>query len=79
MPPPRREREPGVVPRCPDLRRDNEPISSPETAPVWVRRAKDRIRAITRSGRGRNIERVIDEVNRFTRGWVGYYCLAEVA
>lgn len=44
-----------------------------------VRRAKDRIREITQKGRGRNIERVIDEVNRFTTGWVGYYRLADVA
>ena len=43
-----------------------------------VRRAKDRIREITHKGRGRNIEKVIDEVNRFTRGWVGYYRLAVV-
>ena len=44
-----------------------------------VRRATDRIREITQRGRGRNIERVIAEVNRFTQGWVGYYRLADVA
>ncbi len=44
-----------------------------------VARAKDRIREITQRGRGRNIKRVIDEVNRFTTGWVGYYRLADVA
>ena len=41
-------------------------------------RAKDRIRHITHAGRGRNIRTVIDEVNRFTRGWVGYFRLATV-
>lgn len=47
-------------------------------APVSVRRAKDRIRQITQSGRGRNILTVIREVNQFTRGWVGYFRLSDV-
>ena len=42
-------------------------------APASLKRAKDRIRHITHAGRGRNIRTVIDEVNRFTRGWVGYF------
>jgi RNA-directed DNA polymerase len=44
-----------------------------------VQRAKGRVREITHRGRGRNIAKVIAEVNRFTRGWVGYYRLADVA
>ncbi len=48
-------------------------------APQSVQRAKDRIREITHKGRGRNIVRVIKEINQFTRGWVGYYRLADVA
>jgi RNA-directed DNA polymerase len=43
-----------------------------------VQRAKNRIREITHKGRGRNIRTVIEEVNRFTRGWVGYFRLASV-
>ena len=47
-------------------------------APQSVRRAKDRIRQITHRGRGRNIQGVIAEINRFTRGWVGYFRLSRV-
>lgn len=47
-------------------------------APQSVKRAKDRIREITHRGRGRNIEQVIKEVNRFLRGWVGYFRLSTV-
>jgi RNA-directed DNA polymerase len=47
-------------------------------APKSIKWAKDRIRQITHKGRGRNIHVVIAEVNRFTRGWVGYFRLASV-
>ena len=47
-------------------------------APQSVARAKDRIREITHRGRGRNIVQVIKEVNRFLRGWVGYFRLSTV-
>jgi RNA-directed DNA polymerase len=47
-------------------------------APQSVQRAKDRIREITHKGRGRNIVRVIKEINQFTRGWIGYFRLATV-
>ena len=47
-------------------------------APESVKRAKDKIREITHRGRGRNIEHVIKEVNRFVRGWVGYFRLSTV-
>ena len=47
-------------------------------APPSVKRAKDRIREITHKGRGRNIVQVIKEVNKFVRGWVGYYRLSTV-
>ena len=43
-----------------------------------VKRAKARVRQIMQRGRGRNIKRVIEELNRFTRGWVGYFQLAQV-
>jgi group II intron reverse transcriptase/maturase len=47
-------------------------------APKSVKRAKDRIRQITHRGRGQNIGVVIAEINRFTRGWVGYFRLTSV-
>jgi RNA-directed DNA polymerase len=47
-------------------------------APQSVKRAKDRIRQITHRGRGRNIQTVMAEINRFTRGWVGYFRLTMV-
>jgi RNA-directed DNA polymerase len=47
-------------------------------APKSVQRAKDRMRQITHRGRGRNIRVVIEEINRFTRGWVGYFRLSKV-
>jgi RNA-directed DNA polymerase len=45
-------------------------------APQSVHRAKDRLRQMTHRGRGRHIRVVIEEVNRFTRGWIGYCRLA---
>jgi RNA-directed DNA polymerase len=47
-------------------------------APSSVKRFKDRIRQITHQGRGRNIRRVIEELNQFTRGWIGYFRLSRV-
>jgi RNA-directed DNA polymerase len=47
-------------------------------APQSVQRAKDRIRQITQGGRGRNIRTVIEALNQYSCGWVGYYRLANV-
>ena len=47
-------------------------------APQSVKRAKDRIRQMTHRGRGQNIRMVIEDINRFTRGWIGYFRLASV-
>ncbi len=47
-------------------------------APKSIKRAKDRIRQITHRGRGQNIRTVINEINRFTRGWIGYFRLTSV-
>jgi RNA-directed DNA polymerase len=47
-------------------------------APKSVQRAKDRMRQIPHKGRGQNIGVVIAEINRFTRGWVGYFRRASV-
>ncbi len=38
-----------------------------------LKRAKDRLRDTTRRNRGVSLERVIEDVNRFTVGWVSYY------
>jgi RNA-directed DNA polymerase len=43
-----------------------------------VERLKDKIREESRRGKGRNIQRVIDELNRVLRGWIHYFKLAEV-
>lgn len=42
-------------------------------APRSLRRAKDRIRRITRRNRGISFERMIRELNRFLTGWVAYF------
>ena len=47
-------------------------------APASIQRMKDRIRAIIQRGKGRNIRTVIEEINRFTRGWRSYFRLSGV-
>ena len=42
-----------------------------------LQRAKGDLRQLFRRGRGRSLARVIGEVNQFTRGWVGYFRLAQ--
>ena len=42
-------------------------------APKSLKRAKDRLRQITKRNRGISLERMILEVNTFTTGWVTYY------
>lgn len=42
-----------------------------------LQRAKGDLRQLFRRGRGRSLTRVIGEVNQFTRGWVGYFRLAQ--
>jgi RNA-directed DNA polymerase len=44
-----------------------------QIAPQSLRRAKDRIRDITRRNRGISLPRMIREVNSFATGWVTYY------
>jgi group II intron reverse transcriptase/maturase len=44
-----------------------------------IKRSKDSIRQITgRRARGRNAQKVIEELNSFLRGWSNYFRLAEV-
>jgi RNA-directed DNA polymerase len=47
-------------------------------APQSVKRAKAKIRQITRCGRGRNIQRTIEDINVFIRGWFSYFRMSEV-
>jgi len=42
-----------------------------------VDRLQSRVRAFTARRRGISIRRMVDELNRFLRGWIGYYRLAE--
>lgn len=46
-------------------------------APESIRRAKERIRQITRRNRGVSLTRIIAELNEFQTGWVTYYRYAE--
>jgi RNA-directed DNA polymerase len=49
-----------------------------KAAPATVKRFKAKLREIFRRGRGRNIRRVIAELNEATVGWVNYFRLAQV-
>jgi len=49
-----------------------------KAAPQTVKRFKAKLREIFRRGRGRNIRRVIAEINAVTVGWVNYFRLALV-
>ena len=46
-------------------------------APESLKRAKGRIREITRRSRGVSLDRTISELNSFLTGWVTYFRLAE--
>src|SRR3990167_207995 len=45
-------------------------------APETIRRAKDKIRELTRRNRGRSFELVLEELNVYLRGWLNYYRLS---
>ena len=47
-------------------------------APESLQRAKDKIRRLTWRNRGRSLELVIRELNRYLKGWLNYFKLAEV-
>ena len=49
-----------------------------KAAPATVNRLKAKIREIFRRGRGRNLRRVIAELNEATVGWVSYFRLAQI-
>jgi RNA-directed DNA polymerase len=42
-------------------------------APKAVKRFKERVRELTSRTRGISIERMVEELNRYLRGWLGYF------
>jgi len=46
-------------------------------SPKALRRFKTRTREITRRNRGVSLEQVVTELNRYIRGWLGYYGFCE--
>jgi len=46
-------------------------------APQARRRFKERIREITRRNRGVSLERMVEELSRYLRGWRGYFGFCE--
>jgi RNA-directed DNA polymerase len=44
-------------------------------APETIQRAKDKIRRLTWRNRGRSFDSVVEELNQYLRGWLGYYHL----
>jgi len=49
-----------------------------KAAPRSVERLKSKLRVLFRQGRGRNIPAFIRELAPILRGWINYFCLAEV-
>jgi len=47
-------------------------------APQSVQRLKGKLRPILRQGRGRNLARVVRDLNEVVRGWVAYFRMSEV-
>lgn len=46
-------------------------------APETIRRAKDKIRTLTRRNQGKSFESVIKQLNVYLRGWINYYRLSD--
>ena len=42
-------------------------------APKGVKRFKERVRELTSRTRGISIERMVEELNQYLRGWLGYF------
>lgn len=49
-----------------------------KVSPQSVRRLKDKLRPVLRSGRGRNLGTVVRELTPKIRGWIAYYRLSQV-
>lgn len=46
-------------------------------APKSIERVKNRLRELTRRKRGGKLKLIVEELNRFLRGWLGYYGFSE--
>ena len=46
-------------------------------APKSIQRAKNRLRELTRRKRGGNLKVIVEELNRYLTGWLGYYGFSE--
>lgn len=46
--------------------------------PKRVKRFRDKIREITKRNSGQQLENTIDELNKFLRGWINYYRVANI-
>jgi RNA-directed DNA polymerase len=46
-------------------------------APKSIERVKNRIRELTRRKRGDKLELIVEELNQYLRGWLGYYGFCE--
>lgn len=46
-------------------------------APESVKRARDKVRVLTKRSRGRSFEQVVSELNVFLKGWYNYFKLIE--
>lgn len=49
-----------------------------KVAPESVKRLRDKLRPVFRRGRGRRLDRVIEELNPVIRGWVAYFRMSDV-
>ncbi len=49
-----------------------------KVAPESVKRLKEKLKLVFRRGRGRRLDRVIEELNRVIRGWVAYFRMSDV-
>jgi hypothetical protein len=49
-----------------------------KVAPESVKRLREKLRQVFRRGRGRRLDRVIQELNPVIRGWVAYFRMSDV-
>ena len=49
-----------------------------KVAPESVKRLKEKLQLVFRRGRGRRLDRVIEELNLVIRGWVAYFRMSDV-
>ena len=49
-----------------------------KVAPESVKRLKEKLKLVLRRGRGRRLDRVIEELTPVIRGWVAYFRMSDV-